>query len=353
MKKILAILLAAMMLLSVVACGNNNTPDEPNTPDDGGNEPANPDTPANPEDNTDPETPVDPEQPEDPSEPQGPAFDYVVGTPDGNGNLIPAVAEKTTGWVMWNTFVENCNGLMTADVLAEILAMQPYIPFSPMAMPVMPDPEASLFGFDNYQFSNFEMAGMFMPMMSSIPFLGYVFDLAEGADVQAFVNQLAENCNPRWMQCVDADQIVVGAIGNQVFFLMSLKDAITSAEVEAEVIAPEVAEGSNAEAIWNAFEAFMTENPTAFAADAANALAESVFAGTVTEADWSIDHDIFKYGLDGYNNAAYIESEGKTVYVIQLDRGLEIENWTGYVFDGIEAPFGAYDMTILLMVNVD
>ena len=47
------------------------------------------------------------------------------------------------------------------------------------------------------------------------------------------------------------------------------------------------------------------------------------------------------------------KAEGKTVYVIQLEMGYDIENWASYMFDGIEAPFGAYGMTILLMVNVD
>ena len=336
MKKILAILLAALMLLSVVACGNGNN-DTPDTPDD----PETPDTP---------DTPADPEAP---VEPDVPTIDYAVGKDDGNGNFIPTPAENTTGWVLWNVFANEAAMLMSPDMVGNYMMSQPYIPFFGSAAPLMPDPVAVFQGFETYQFSNFVMGATFGPMMSSIPFIGYVFDLEEGADVKAFIDQLVNNCDPRWMRCVDADQIVAGSIGNRVLFMMVTKDAITSTEVEAEILTPDVAEGSNAETIWNTFEAYMTENTEATAGDVANALAESAFAGTVTVAESALDHEIFKYGVDGFLSAAYIEAEDKTVYVIQLEMGYDIENWASYMFDGIEAPYGAYGMMILLMVNVD
>ena len=341
MKKILAILLAAIMLLSVVACGNNNTPDEPAMPDDGGNEPANPETPA------------DPETPEDPTEPEAPTTDYAIGTDDGNGNFIPTPAENTTGWVLWNAFANEASMMMFPEMAAGYLMEQPYVPFNGGAMPIMPDPEMFYDGFGEYQIEGYAAGAKFMPMMGSIPFVGYIFDLAEGADVKAFIDQLVNNCNPRWYVCVEADQIVAGSIGNRVFFLMCPKDMITSSYVAPVILTPDVAEGSNAETIWNTFEAYMTENTEATAGDVANALAESAFVGTVTVAESALDHEIFKYGVDGFLSAAYIEAEGKTVYVIQLEMGYDIENWASYMFDGIEAPFGAYGMTILLMVNVD
>ena len=75
-------------------------------------------------------------------------------------------------------------------------------------------------GFDNYEVTDFKSGAMFGPMMGSVPFVGYIFELEEGADVENFMTGLSENCNPAWNVCVDADQTVVGAYNNMVFFLM-------------------------------------------------------------------------------------------------------------------------------------
>ena len=62
---------------------------------------------------------------------------------------------------------------------------------------------------------------MFGPMMGSIAFVGYIFDLPEDADVDAFVTGLKDNANPRWQICVTADETIVEVSGDKVFFLMS------------------------------------------------------------------------------------------------------------------------------------
>ena len=51
--------------------------------------------------------------------------------------------------------------------------------------------------------------------------MGYVFELEAGADVNAFVNELTSNSNPRWNICVEAEETVTGTEGNMVFFCMS------------------------------------------------------------------------------------------------------------------------------------
>ena len=78
------------------------------------------------------------------------------------------------------------------------------------------------YGFDNYEITDLEQCGVFMPMIGSIPFVGYVFQLAEGTDVVNFMSDLEENCNPHWMECDGGAEIAVtcGAYGNYVFFLM-------------------------------------------------------------------------------------------------------------------------------------
>ena len=77
-----------------------------------------------------------------------------------------------------------------------------------------------LSGFDNYEVTGFSSGAVFMPMMGSIPFVGYIFEVEEGTDKINFVNELTANCNPRWNVCVEADETLVGYYNNFVFFLM-------------------------------------------------------------------------------------------------------------------------------------
>ena len=75
-------------------------------------------------------------------------------------------------------------------------------------------------GFDNFEVTGFESAAMFAPMMGSIAFVGYVFDLADDADVEAFKKNLTDNANLRWQICVTADEMLCESIGDKVFFIM-------------------------------------------------------------------------------------------------------------------------------------
>ena len=84
----------------------------------------------------------------------------------------------------------------------------------------MPIEAGLLSGFDNYEVNGFKSGAMFGPMMGSIAYIGYVFELEDGADVNAFIADLTANANPRWQICVMADQTVAGAVNNKVFFLM-------------------------------------------------------------------------------------------------------------------------------------
>ena len=85
-------------------------------------------------------------------------------------------------------------------------------------MPVEP---GLLSGFDNYEVTGFQEGAVFMPMIGSIAFVGYVFTLEDGADVNAFMENLKANCNPRWNICVEAEETRVASVGNKVFFVMS------------------------------------------------------------------------------------------------------------------------------------
>ena len=98
----------------------------------------------------------------------------------------------------------------------------------------MPVEEGLLSGFDNYEVKGFKEGVMFGPMMGSIAFVGYIFVLEDGADVETFKTNLKENANLRWQICVQAEELVVENEGNIVFFLMCPKTFETPEMPEEE-----------------------------------------------------------------------------------------------------------------------
>ena len=98
------------------------------------------------------------------------------------------------------------------------------IKFSGGAMPVE---EGLLSGFGNTEIKGFKSGAMFAPMIGSIPFVGYVFELSDGTNASSFISTLKSNADLRWNICVAADEMVTGSVGNKVFFVMcptSLED---------------------------------------------------------------------------------------------------------------------------------
>lgn len=93
----------------------------------------------------------------------------------------------------------------------------PALSFGPVAVEVEP---GLLTGFGNTEITGFEEAVMFAPMIGSIPFVGYVFRLAEDGDTHAFADLLDENADPRWNICTEAEQTVIAISGQLVFFVM-------------------------------------------------------------------------------------------------------------------------------------
>ena len=126
-------------------------------------------------------------------------------------NLTPANTLKAE-------FVELAKGGESALQIAEKLVTNEIIPFAGGAMEIEP---GLLAGFDNYEVKGFKSGAVFMPMIGSIAFVGYVFELEAGADAAAFVNELTTNANPRWNICVEAEETVTATEGNMVFFCMS------------------------------------------------------------------------------------------------------------------------------------
>ncbi len=105
----------------------------------------------------------------------------------------------------------------TANTIATALSANETVAF----MPMVQDMEAGyLAGFDA-DITGFSACTAFMPMIGTIPFVSYVFELAEDADADAFVTTLKDNANLRWNICTAAEEMLVETAGNFVFFIMA------------------------------------------------------------------------------------------------------------------------------------
>ena len=192
MKKILATILAATMVISMAACGGRNNESTENT-----------ESQVVSTETTGTET-----------------VETETTSTETEG---AAKAEGTAGEILFNAFKEMMEAKpeTTAQEAADALITNEIIQFMGGTTPVEP---GFLQGFKS-EITGFEEAVVFMPMIGgAIPFVGYVFDLAADADVEAFMTTLKENADLRWNICVEAEEMVVEAIGDKVFFLMCKKD---------------------------------------------------------------------------------------------------------------------------------
>lgn len=109
------------------------------------------------------------------------------------------------------------NESASAEDLANTVVVAEFIPFMGAVMPVE---EGYLNGFTE-EITGFKEGCFFGPMIGSIPFAGYVFELEEGADVNAFMDLLKEKADLRWNICTQADEMACGNVGNKVCFVMA------------------------------------------------------------------------------------------------------------------------------------
>lgn len=132
-------------------------------------------------------------------------------------------AENASGETVGSVLAQQFHALlaeneqMTPQEIAENIIQNPQIQFAGDTAQVE---EGLLTGFGNAEITGFEDGVMFAPVIGSIPFVGYVFSLEEGADVESFVKLLQDNANPRWNVCTEAEETVIENSENIVFFLM-------------------------------------------------------------------------------------------------------------------------------------
>jgi predicted small lipoprotein YifL len=147
------------------------------------------------------------------SESQKPA--QVESEQDSND---ASTSDGTIGETLSQDFMERIadNADISAEEMANALLENPVCTFAGATMTVE---EGFLNGFTE-EITGFQDAVMFSPMIGSIPFVGYIFALEEGADVAAFTATLESAADPNWNICTLADETIVEASGNTVFFLM-------------------------------------------------------------------------------------------------------------------------------------
>lgn len=139
----------------------------------------------------------------------------LAGCSQGKAEPEPA----TLGQSLFYSFKEKAESgsYSTAAELAGAMAADTELfPFQADSMEVEP---GYLPGFSQ-DITGFKQGAFFGPMISTIPFVGYVFQLEEGADVKAFTDSLNENSDLAWNICTQADEKYCEAIDNTVFFVM-------------------------------------------------------------------------------------------------------------------------------------
>ncbi len=194
MKKLVSTLLIAVLSVSLVACGNNNADNDTNNN-------ANNNTNGAVAETQTPETQVPETQ--------------VPETTENNA----AANGETLGTTLAADFVTQvtANENATALEIAEAVLTNENIAFAGATMEVEP---GLLNGFGNAEITGFSEGAMFGPMIGTIPFIGYIFTLEDGTDVEAFKENLKTNGDLRWNICTEADEMVVESAGNKVFFVM-------------------------------------------------------------------------------------------------------------------------------------
>ncbi len=75
-------------------------------------------------------------------------------------------------------------------------------------------------GFNEYVITGYSECYMFGPMLAPFPFIGYVFRVAEGVDVDEFKSDLEQNCVPDWNVCTSADTVICKSESRLVLFVM-------------------------------------------------------------------------------------------------------------------------------------
>lgn len=160
-----------------------------------------------------------------PAAPSAPTPDQSVTDEVGDASQAPdadapAVEGETPAqqlYAAFQAFINSGTPYACESVAAALIENEELIPFAGAYMEVEP---GFLNGFTE-EIDGFEDGATFGPMIGSIPFVGYIFQVPDGDDVNAFMENLKSKADLRWNICTQADEMVCEAIGNTVFFVMA------------------------------------------------------------------------------------------------------------------------------------
>lgn len=139
-------------------------------------------------------------------------------TTEDNTQTSGSTSENAGGTVavtLLNVFEQEAASGKDVEALATLLSENDV--FSEVATLVMPVEEGYLNGFDD-EITGFIQGATFAPMIGTIPFVGYIF---ETEDPDALIETLEAHAMLNWNICTEADEKVVAAKGNLVFFVMA------------------------------------------------------------------------------------------------------------------------------------
>ena len=222
MKRLLTIILTVSMLAALTGCGDKKKDNNSDNKD------KNPSAVANEENVAQqPEVPLNENETSENNQAQEDSETSENKKPADSkpsGNKKPAEKEeekdKTLGETLLSDFKKQADSGKSSLEIAEALMANPAIKFNGGAMPVE---EGLLSGFDNAEIKGFKSGATFLPMIGSIAFVGYVFELENPDDASSFIANLRNNANLRWNVCVEAEEMITGSQGNKVFFVMCPK----------------------------------------------------------------------------------------------------------------------------------
>jgi len=186
MKKIIALILASVMMLSLVACGNKDP------------------------------KPTDPTTGTNPTEP-------TVNVPTKEELAAKASVEEIAK-ALTNKYIEFAGVRATYDeYMAELeeadrISFEEFVSYQFSCAAVEKNAEF-LTGFNTVP-TGYSEAFCYQPMMMGQAFVGYIFRVADGTNIEAFKTSLKENSNPRWNICSMANTTVCESYGNLVYFSM-------------------------------------------------------------------------------------------------------------------------------------
>ena len=244
MKKTISLIMALLIMTSFAACKGKTTAENDSVPKSDGSveeivaDSASSDGKLQDETITDDEPVADTNAPAAPNASKPSANTQTPASPSDSPaapetskpeQTTPPVQEQkpssapvasTLGQTLLADFKAKASAGMNTLAIAEALVTNPAIKFSGAAMPIE---EGYLSGFDNTEIKGFKSGAMFAPMIGSIAFVGYVFELESAADAPAFKAKLEKSANLIWNICVEAEEMVSGVSGNKVFFVMCPK----------------------------------------------------------------------------------------------------------------------------------